>query len=78
MSNVRTLKPVTSSSYPLSGTMIWTVSADRLRSNSRVDVEAHLTGIVVVTFNGTRYPDVTVNGTYHYRFDLKTGAVQRA
>ena len=78
MSNVRTLKPVTSSSYPLSGTMIWTLSADRLRSNSRVDVEAHFTGIVVVTFNGTRYPDLTVNGIYHYRFDLKTGAVQRA
>ena len=78
MSNVRILKPLTSTSYPASGTVTWTVSADRLRSNSRVDVESHLTAIVVVTFNGTRYPDVTVNGVFRYHIDLQTGAVQRA
>jgi hypothetical protein len=78
MSDVRTLKPITTDSYPSSGTVTWTVAADRLRSNDRVDVESHFDALVVVSFNGTRYPDVTVNGIFRYRIDLKTGAVQRA
>lgn len=77
MTDVRVPKPVTSN-YPASGTVTWTVSADRLRSNDRADLEEHYTAIVVVTFNGTRYPDVTVNGTYRYHLDIKTGAISRA
>jgi hypothetical protein len=77
LSGVRVPKPVTAN-YPASGTASWTVSADRLRSNSRVDVQAHFAATVIVTFNGTRTPDVVVNGVYRYHVDLKTGAIQRA
>jgi hypothetical protein len=64
--------------WPLGGTMTFEVSADRLRSNDRADVEAHFDATVVVTFNGTSTPDVVVNGTWHYRWNMLTGAVTRA
>lgn len=64
--------------WPLGGTMTFTVSADRLRSNARADVEAHFDATVVVTFNGTSTPDLVVDGTWHYRWNMLTGAVTRA
>jgi hypothetical protein len=64
--------------WPLSGTVTFTVSADRLRSNERTDVEAHFDATVVVTFNGTSTPDLVVNGTWHYRWNMLTGAITRA
>jgi len=65
------------SPWPLSGTMTLVVEADRLRSNDRADVEAHLSATVVVTFNGTSQPDIVVDGTWHYRWNMVTGAVTR-
>ena len=65
-------------SWPLSGTLTFTVHADRLRSNNRTDVEAHLEGTVVVTFNGTSEPTVVVNGTWHYRWNMFTNEIVRA
>ena len=54
------------------------VSADRLRSTSRADVEVHIDATVVVTFNGTSQPEIVVNGTWRYRWNMVTGVVIRA
>lgn len=64
--------------WPLGGTVTYVVSADRLRSNNRADVEAHFDATVVVTFNGTHQPDIVVNGTWRYRWNMQTGVVTRA
>lgn len=76
---VRQLKnPPSGGEWPLSGTVTYVVSADRLRSNSRADVEAHLDATVVVTFNGTSQPEILVNGAWRYRWNMVTGAITRA
>ena len=67
-----------SSEWPLSGTLTFAVKADRLRSNDAGDVEGHLVATVVVTFNGTSQPDVLVNGTWHYHWDMQYGTMIRA
>jgi hypothetical protein len=75
---VKTLKSTLGTGAPpLSGTAVYVVSADRLRSNNVTDVEAHFDATVVVTFNGTVLPEIVVNGTYHYRWNLLTGTVTR-
>lgn len=76
--SVELLKNRTLDPWPLSGSMMWTLAIDRLRSNNIGDVESHFTATVVVTFNGTANPDVTVNGTWHYKLNLATGAIVRA
>jgi hypothetical protein len=63
--------------YPLSGTMVWTIVVDRLRSGDG-GIESHFTATVVVVFNGTATPDVTVNGQWHYKLNLATGILVRA
>jgi hypothetical protein len=75
--NIRWLKPVSTYPWPLSGTATWVVSADRLRSSDRGDVEAHLDATATVTFNGTRDVIVVIDGTWTYTLDLLTGAVAR-
>jgi hypothetical protein len=76
---VRILKSTLSTGgWPISGTITYAVSADRLRSNSRTDVEVHFDATVVVTFNGTNEPEIVVNGTYRYRWNMQTGIVTRA
>ncbi len=77
MTDVMVPKPITSN-YPASGNLTWVISADRLRSSSRGDIASHFDATVVVTFNGTRFPNVTVNGSYRYTIDLKTGLIARA
>lgn len=74
---MRALKDRSVDPCPLSGTATFTVDAVRYRTNARVDVDASLSGTVVVTFNGTADPEVTVDGTYHYRLNLLTGIVTR-
>jgi hypothetical protein len=64
--------------WPLDGTVQFVISADRLRSNDRTDVEAHLDATVVVTFNGTSQPLIVVNGTYRYRWNMVTDVISRA
>jgi hypothetical protein len=39
------------------------------------DVEKHLSAIVVITFNGTEYPDVVINGVYHFKWDMQHGTM---
>jgi len=76
---VRILKSTLSTGgWPISGTVTYAVSADRLRSNSRADVEVHFDATVVVNFNGTPEPEIVVNGTYRYRWNMQTGAITRA
>jgi hypothetical protein len=61
--------------YPLDGTLTWSLSVDRLRSTNRADVEGHIDAYAIVTFNGTQFPQIVVNGQYHYTLNLVTGAV---
>jgi hypothetical protein len=56
---------------PLSGTLTYVVQVDALRSGEQGDVEKHLSAIVVITFNGTQYPDVVVNGVHHFQWDMQ-------
>lgn len=73
--NVRTLK--TSGSYPHAGTVRWIITATRLRSGSRADVEATLDAEATLTFNGTRTPVLTITGGWTYTVDLDTGVIGR-
>jgi len=73
---VRFLKS-SSTGWPISGTATFTVSADRLRSNDRADVEAHFDATVVITFTGTPQALVVVNGSYQYLWNVSTGYITR-
>jgi len=64
--------------YPNGGTIVWTIHAERTRDGNRADVEKTLDAVVTLTFNGTRYPGVTVNGTWSYTLDLDTGLIARS
>ena len=75
--DVRLLKDREVNPWPLSGTATWAVHAERLRSNDRADVEAAYDALVVVTFNGTQYPEVTVDGAFRYRMNLNSGEIVR-
>jgi hypothetical protein len=74
---VRLLKDRSTNPWPLSGTANDTIAVDRLRTNDRNDVISHLDATVVIVFNGTQFADLTVNGTFRYRLDLRTGATNR-
>jgi hypothetical protein len=63
--------------YAASGTATFTVSADRSRDAGGGGVEAHWDAVVVVTFNGTATPEIVVNGTWHYQWNMVTGEVTR-
>jgi hypothetical protein len=75
--DVHLLKDRSVNPWPLDGTAVWMVSADRLRSNQVTDVEAHLEVTVIVTFNGTADPEILVNGRFRYRINLQSGAATR-
>lgn len=76
--NVVAVKPLSPTSYPLSGTATWTLKVDRLRTNNRVNVDRHYDILVSVTFNGTANPDVSTSTGYHYKMNLKTGLLVRS
>jgi hypothetical protein len=78
LTDVAQLRPVSSNPWPLSGTATWALKVDRLRTSDRGTVTRHFETLVIVTFNGTRFPDVEVTGGFRYKIDLKTGAIQRA
>lgn len=67
----------TAGSYPHEGTVRWFVTATRLRSASRADIEATLDAEALLTFDGTRYPRLTITGGWTYTVDLDTGAIVR-
>ena len=60
---------------PLSGTLIYVVKVDKLRSSAQGDVEKHLSAIVVITFNGSQLPDVVINGIHHFKWDMALGTM---
>jgi len=64
--------------YPTAGSIVWTVHAERTRNGDRGDVEKTLDAVVTLTFNGTRFPVLTVNGAWSYSLDLVTGTVSLA
>jgi hypothetical protein len=64
--------------YPSAGTIVWTIHAQRTRNGDLGDVEKTLDAVVTLTFHGTRFPVLTVNGTWSYTLDLETGAVSAA
>jgi hypothetical protein len=70
-------RPIEEGDWPSSGTATFTVVADRLRGNDRVDIEAHMEPTVVVHFNGTADVDLDVSGDHGYRVNLRTGFVRR-
>jgi hypothetical protein len=77
--NVPALKSSLQTGFrPLSGTVTLAISADRLRSYNLTDVEAHLDVVVVITFDGSQYADLVVNGRYRYRWNVDSSEVTRA
>ena len=60
---------------PLSGRLTYVVQVDELRSGEQGDVEKHLSAVIVITFNGTQYPDVAVNGVHHFQWDMQHGTM---
>jgi hypothetical protein len=62
---------------PISGAITLIVSADRLRSNNRGDVEVHFEATVEVVF-GPNGAEVTVNSGYRFHWNPRTGAITRA
>ena len=78
LAGITRLKNTSVDPWPLAGTATWTLSVDKYAAGSQSTIEAHYDAVVVVTFNGTEFADVTVNGRFHYRIDLQTGACARA
>ena len=77
LTDIMKLKDEAVNPYPLSGTARWAVTADASVRDANGTQEAHYEATVLITFNGTENPTIEVNGTFHYRMDLKTGAIQR-
>ncbi|HYM81584.1 MAG TPA: hypothetical protein VEY91_09255 [Candidatus Limnocylindria bacterium] len=75
--DVRQLKDSSVNPYPLSGTARWNVVVNAFVQDQHGTVETHHEVTVVVTFNGTKHPDIDIDGTHHYQGDLDTGHVQR-
>lgn len=63
--------------YPLSGRLVWSAVVDVVVLRDGKQIAAHHEVTAWVTFNGTRYPEIVINGTHHYVADLETGAMQR-
>lgn len=74
---MRMLKSTFGSGYPLDGTVTFAVSAVRLRSSDRTDVDVYFNTTVVITFDGTDQPEIVVDGTYRYHWNLVTGDITR-
>ena len=77
LSQVKLLKDPNVNPWPLSGTATWTITVDKLVTGGGGTIEKHFTATVVVTFDGTSTPDITINGSFHYRVNLLTGIVTR-
>lgn len=71
------VKPSGTTTYPGSGTITMTLTAVSYRDGAYVDVVKTVNATVVVQFNGTRTPLVTVNGVWMYLLDLDTGTITR-
>ena len=63
---------------PFAGTVTLVVAADRLRSSSLGDVEAHFDATIVIVFHDGAPADITIDSSYHYLWNLQAGAIARA
>jgi hypothetical protein len=59
----------------MSGTLTCVAKVDQLSSGTQGDVTKSLSATVVVTFNGTRYPDVVVSGVHRFKWDMQHGTM---
>ena len=73
--NVVHIKPQSEHPWPESGTATWNVHAHEVAHTPHGNAERSYMAEVAVTFNGTRYAALVVNGEYHYTLDLVTGEV---
>jgi hypothetical protein len=71
-------KPSGSPTYPTEGTATIVLAFTRYTDGSRGTIEKSANATVIITFNGTANPTVSVNGTWHYVWNMDTGAVARA
>lgn len=71
------LKDAAANPYLLSGRLLWSAVVDIVGIRDGKQATAHYEVSAIVTFNGTRYPEIVIDGTHHYVADLETGAVQR-
>jgi hypothetical protein len=60
---------------PLSGSLTYVAKVDKLRSSAQGDVEKHLSAVVVITFDGTQFPEVVINGVHHFQWDMQHGTM---
>ena len=75
LEDLRQLKDSSQNPYPLSGVLLWQVTADAFEQTSEGTKEAHYEAKVKVTFNGTRYPTIEVEKSWRYQMDLETGEI---
>ena len=61
--------------YPLSGTLSITASGERTVDSDKVEKNVSFTRDILVTFNGTETPTVTMNGERNYTINLTNGEV---
>lgn len=73
--NVIREKPFAQNPYPTSGTVTWSVQVDKLATQGSATAEEHWNASAVVTFNGSRYVPLVVNGMWSFTLDLETGVV---
>jgi len=78
LNDVAWVKPNGSPTYPASGTATIALAWTRFTDGSHGTIEKSANATIVITFNGTATPNVVVNGTWHYQWNLDTGEVVRA
>lgn len=75
MDQVRRDRPLEQHPYPASGSASWAIDAHRAAQTANGSVTDDYEVAVTVTFNGTRYVPMVVNGSWNYTLDLETGVV---
>ena len=78
LAGIRWNKPEGAPTYPATGTATVQLAWSRYTDGSHGSVEKSGNATIVIAFNGTATPNVTVNGTWHYQWNLDTGAIVRA
>jgi len=77
LTDVLKLKNEAVNPYPLSGNARWDVAVDAFARDESGTSEARFEATIVVTFNGTKHPNIEINKRWRYRMDLDTGEVVR-
>jgi hypothetical protein len=77
LSGIAWAKPEGAPTYPSTGTATVQLVFTRFTDGSHGTIEKTVNATIVIAFNGTATPNVTVNGTWHYQWNLDTGTVVR-